>query len=111
MTYVVHFGVKGMHWGVRKNRSGTSMPKKTKTAAQIASRRARNRRIALAGAALIVASPEVMRHTTDFIRTVAGAKIEQNGRRETARIFSDSNGIPSFQSVDLTFNGNTNRWE
>ena len=111
MIVIKHFGVKGMHWGVRRNRSGMSAPKKTKTAAQIAARRSRNRRIAIAGAALIVASPEVMRHTTDFIRTVAGAKIEQNGRRETQRIFSDSNGIPSFETVNLTFNGNTNRWE
>lgn len=111
MIVIQHFGVKGMHWGVRKNRSGTTAPKKTKTAAQIAKRNQRNRRLAIAGAALVVASPEIMRHSTDILRTIAGVKMEQNGRKEAQRIFADSHGIPSFETVNLVFNGNTNRWE
>jgi hypothetical protein len=108
-----HFGVKGMRWGVRKNRGGSSAStsKKARTPEE-AARRKRNRRIAIAGAAAVVAyGPTVMVHGTNFLRTLAGVKMEQRGRTATANIFADRNGIPAFETVNLVFNGNTNRWE
>jgi hypothetical protein len=114
VTYVIHFGVKGMHWGVRKSRTGASskVMKKPRTPQEVAARRqARNRRLALAGAALVVAGPELMHHTVTILNTVAGHKREEAGRRAAANIFADSKGIPSFESINLTFNSSSNTWE
>jgi hypothetical protein len=110
---IQHFGVKGMHWGVRRGKPPSSRaPKKPRTPQEKAARRqSRNRRLALAGVALLVAGPELMNHSVGVLNTVAGAKREQRGREEAARIFSDTRGIPSFQSINLTFNPSNNTWE
>jgi len=114
MTDVVHFGVKGMHWGVRKT-AATAPAKTTRKTVTLeqraAKRRIRNQRLALAGAALIVAGPELMRHSVNVLNSVAGAKREQAGRQAAQNMFSDANGIPSYSTVNLSFNQANNTWE
>lgn len=114
MTDIQHFGVKGMHWGVRKampGPSGTPAKKVLSPAEKSARRRMHARRIALAGAALIVAGPEVMGHTIDIINSSVGHQRERKGAKVAAGIFADSKGLPNFQAINLTFNSRTNTWE
>jgi hypothetical protein len=114
VTYLVHFGVKGMHWGVRKSRtsSSTKPTKKPRTAAEKAARKhSRNQRLALAGAALVVAGPELMHHALSIMNTVGGQKREAAGRKAAQAMFSDSHGIPSYSTINLQFNPGNNTWE
>lgn len=113
MTDVVHFGVKGMHWGVRKARTKSGKPaKRVMSATERSTRRdKRNRRLALAGVGLIVAGPELMKHSVDIINTIAGHKREEAGRKAAQTIFSDDHGIPSYSTIALEFNRENNTWE
>jgi hypothetical protein len=137
---IQHFGVKGMHWGVRKvmplapgitrsmhktniqnhgqrgaRRINAAVAKGTPLATARSNesmRRARNRTAALVGAAAILTyGPELSRNVNDLVRTTAGAKREQAGREAAQHIFADNRGITNFESINLSFNPSTNTWE
>lgn len=65
MTTVKHFGVKGMHWGVRKDNSNSS----GLTDEQKAARRDLYKRLAVAGA--VIAAGLLVQHGPTLLNQVA----------------------------------------
>jgi hypothetical protein len=118
VTDIYHFGVKGMRWGVRRERriekrmrDGRVTRKSAETADTTMRRERRNRNLVLAGATLVVAGPELMRHSINVLNTVAGHRREEAGRKAAQAMFSDSHGVPSYSTINLQFNPGNNTWE
>lgn len=131
MGEMVHFGVRGMRWGVRKDRTGDPADDKRRFGARganrIAKRQAKGKTrqqavtterhikaaktTALVVYGAFVAKNFLVRYGPSAINSVAAKRFAKAGAKATAEALADSRGLTSYSAINLTFNAAKNVWE
>lgn len=114
--FLTHYGVKGMKWGVRRDRNNRKASggsgQKPKISRERKIQRVKTAATLALGAAYI-ASLLYQNNKHGLQAALDGAVTRRRaaaGARRTAELFSDSRGITNYKIVDLAFDATTGRW-
>lgn len=111
---VVHFGVKGMHWGVRAQRRIDKRIANGKTPEQAMRTEQRRKMIVRTAAvvyAAVIAKNLFEKHGQQLVSSIVTSKLAKNGAKAAANALADSRGLTSYSAISLSFNAAKNIWE
>ena len=131
MSELVHFGVKGMRWGVRKDKTGSAADDKKRFGVRgerrIAKREAKGRTreqavtterriktakiVAVTVYGAFFAKNLIVRFGPEIASSVVAKKVAKNGAKAAANLLADGHGLTNYSTINLAFNAGRNVWE